>query len=217
MKVSWVFDLISPYSYLALKQLPLLPAGTELKLVPVLFAGLLNHHGQVGPAEITSKRRFTYRFIVWRARKMGVPLKMPPAHPFNPLSALRLVIAAGSDRRSVETAFDFVFGQGRDVADPAVLVDLARELGVADVQAALNDPDVKQTLRSNTDWAIERGVFGVPTFVIGPELFWGHDALEMAVDYLRDPAQFNDREMSRIDTLPVGVTRPRVTPTGRSG
>jgi 2-hydroxychromene-2-carboxylate isomerase len=211
MKVSWVFDLISPYSYLGLKQLPLLPDGTELELVPVLFAGLLNHHGQVGNAEIASKRRFTYRFVVWRARKMGVPLKMPPAHPFNPLSALRLVIAAGSGLKAVETAFDFVFGQGRDVADPAVLADLARELGVADLQAALNDPGVKQTLRNNTDWAIERGVFGVPTFVIGTELFWGHDALGMAVDYLRDPAGFNDREMSRIDTLPVGVTRPRVT------
>jgi 2-hydroxychromene-2-carboxylate isomerase len=210
MKISWVFDLISPYSYLGLKQLPLLPAGTQLELVPVLFAGLLNHHGQVGNAEIASKRRFTYRFVLWRARKMGVPLKMPPAHPFNPLSALRLVIAAGSDRRPVETAFDFVFGQGRDVADPAVLADLARELGVADVQAALNDPAVKQTLRTNTEWAIERGVFGVPTFVIGAELFWGHDALDMAVDYLRDPAGFNDREMSRIDDLPVGVIRPRV-------
>jgi 2-hydroxychromene-2-carboxylate isomerase len=211
VKISWVFDLISPYSYLGLKQLPLLPAGTQLELVPVLFAGLLNHHGQVGNAEIASKRRFTYRFIVWRARKLGVPLKMPPAHPFNPLSALRLVIAAGSDRRSVETAFDFVFGQGRDVADPAVLADLARELGVGDVEAALNDPDVKQTLRNNTDWAIGRGVFGVPTFVIGDELFWGHDALAMVVDYLRDPVGFNDREMSRIDDLPVGVTRARVT------
>jgi len=211
MKISWVFDLISPYSYLSLKQLSLLPAGMQLELVPVLFAGLLNHHGQVGNAEIASKRRFTYRFVVWRARKMGVPLRMPPAHPFNPLSALRLVIAAGSDRRSVETAFEFVFGQGRDVADPAVLLELARELGIADMDAALNDPEVKQTLRNNTDWAIERGVFGVPTFVIGSELFWGHDALEMAVDYLRDPAGFNDREMSRIDTLPVGVTRSRVT------
>jgi 2-hydroxychromene-2-carboxylate isomerase len=211
MKICWVFDLISPYSYLSLKQLPLLPAGTQLELVPVLFAGLLNHHGHVGPAEIASKRRFTYRFIVWRARKMDVPLKMPPAHPFNPLSALRLVIAAGSDRRSVETAFDFVFGQGRDVADPAVLADLGRELGIEAVEVALNDPEVKQTLRNNTDWAIERGVFGVPTFVIGDELFWGHDAFDMAVDYLRDPARFNDREMSRIDTLPVGVTRPRVT------
>ena len=211
MKISWVFDLISPYSYLGLTQLSRLPAGTDVELVPALFGVVLNHHGQIGPAEIDSKRRFTYRFIVWRARKMGVPLKMPPAHPFNPLSALRLVIAAGSDRRSVETAFDFVFGQGRDVADSAVLVDLGRELGIGDVAVALNDPEVKRTLRNNTDRAIERGVFGVPTFVIGDELFWGHDALDMAVDYLRDPAGFNDREMSRIDTLPVGVTRPRVT------
>jgi 2-hydroxychromene-2-carboxylate isomerase len=211
MKISWVFDLISPYSYLGLKQLPLLTAGTELEFVPVLFGGLLSHHGQLGNAEIDSKRRFTYRFVVWRARKMGVILKMPPAHPFNPLSALRLVIAAGSDRRAVETAFDFVWGQGRDVADPAVLADLARALGIADLQAALNDPSVKQTLRNNTDWAIERGVFGVPTFVVGTELFWGHDAFDMAVDYMRDPARFNDAEMSRIDTLPVGVTRSRVT------
>src|SRR5882724_9539518 len=63
MKISWVFDLISPYSYLGLKQLPLLTAGTELELVPVLFGGLLSHHGQLGNAEIDSKRRFTYRFV----------------------------------------------------------------------------------------------------------------------------------------------------------
>jgi 2-hydroxychromene-2-carboxylate isomerase len=211
MKISWVFDLISPYAYLGLNQLPLLPAGTEIELVPVLLAGLLNHHGQIGPAEIDSKRRFTYRFVVWRARKMGVSLKMPPAHPFNPLSALRLVIAAGSDRRSVQTAFDFVFGQGRDVSDPAVLADLARELGLPDLESALNDPGVKQTLRKNTDWAIERGVFGVPTFVVGKELFWGHDAFDMVVDYLRDPGQFSDAQMTRIDDLPVGVVRPRRT------
>jgi 2-hydroxychromene-2-carboxylate isomerase len=211
MKVSWVFDLISPYSYLSLPQLTALPDGVEVELVPVLFAGLLNHHGQVGPAEIAPKRRFTYRFVVWRARKMGVPLKMPPTHPFNPLSALRLVIAAGSTPQAVQTAFDFVFRYGRDVSDPAVLTNLAGELGIADVEAALADPNVKQTLRSNTDWAIGRNVFGVPSFVVGDEVFWGHDAFEMVLDYLRDPAQFNDAEMRRIDALPVGVTRSRVT------
>jgi 2-hydroxychromene-2-carboxylate isomerase len=210
MKVSWVFDVISPFAYLGLWQLSGLPAGTEIEFVPVLFAGLLNHHGQMGPAEIASKRRFTYRFAVWRGRRMGVPLTMPPAHPFNPLSALRLVIAAGSDQQSVKTAFDFVYGQGRDVSDPAVLADLARELGLADMEAALSDPRVKQTLRQNTDWAIERGVFGVPTLVVGSELFWGHDAFDMAVDYLRDPDQFNDAQMKRVDALPTGATRPRV-------
>jgi 2-hydroxychromene-2-carboxylate isomerase len=209
MKIIWAFDVISPFSYLSLKQLPLLPAGTEVQLLPVLLAGLLNHHGQVGPAEIDSKRRFTYRFVVWRARKMGIPLKMPPAHPFNPLQAMRLIVAAGSDRRSVETAFDFVFRQGRDVSDPAVLADLARALNLTDVAATLSDPAVKQRLRQNTDWAIERGVFGVPTFIVGTELYWGHDAFDMVVDYLRDPTQFDDAEMNRIDHLPVGVVRPR--------
>jgi 2-hydroxychromene-2-carboxylate isomerase len=207
MKIFWVFDIISPFAYLSLKQLPRLPAGTEVQFVPVLFAGLLNHHGQVGPAEIDSKRRFTYRFVIWRARKMGVPMKMPPAHPFNPLHALRLIIAAGSALRSVETAFDFVFGQGRDVSDPAVLADLARQLGLPDVQAALHDPTVKERLRGNTDWAISKGVFGVPTFIAGDELFWGHDAFDMVTDYLREPALFSDPEMTRIDQLPVGVVR----------
>ena len=209
MKVSWVFDVISPYAYLGLQQLPRLPAGTQLELVPVLFAGLLNHYGQLGPAEIAPKRRFTYRFVVWRARKLGVPLKVPPAHPFNPLAALRLILAAGADMRAVRTAFDFVWGRGRDVSDLSVLADLARELGITDMQAALNDADVKQALRRNTEWAAERGVFGVPTFVIGKESFWGQDAFEMALDYLRDPAQFEDEEMTRIDHLPVGVTRER--------
>ena len=212
MKISWVFDLISPFSYLSLQQLPQVPAGTEIELVPVLLGGLLNHHGQLGPAEIAPKRRFTYRFVVWRARKLGIPLTLPPIHPFNPLSALRLVIAAGSDRRAVQTAFDFVFRLGRDVSDPLVLADLARELGLASMEAALNDPAVKQRLRSNTEWAIDRGVFGVPAFVVGNEQFWGHDAFEMALDYARDPDQFNDAEMVRIDSIPSGITRSRGTP-----
>jgi 2-hydroxychromene-2-carboxylate isomerase len=209
MKVSWVFDVISPYAYLSLQQLPRLPAGTELELVPVLFAGLLNHYGQLGPAEIAPKRRFTYRFVVWRARKSGVQLKVPPAHPFNPLSALRLIIAAGADMRAVRTGFDFVWARGLDVSDQSVLADLARELGIADMQAALDDPNVKQTLRRNTEWAAERGVFGVPSFVIGSETIWGQDAFEMVLDYLRDPAQFDDEEMRRIDHLPVGISRER--------
>jgi 2-hydroxychromene-2-carboxylate isomerase len=84
VKISWVFDVISPFAYLGLKQLPQLPHDVEIEFIPVLFAGLLNHHGQIGNAEIPSKRRFTYRFALWRARKLGVPLRMPPAHPFNP-------------------------------------------------------------------------------------------------------------------------------------
>lgn len=207
MKVSWVFDVISPFAYLGLKQLPLLPEDVEIDFVPVLFAGLLGHFGQIGNAEIDSKRRFTYRFALWRARKLGVPMRLPPAHPFNPISALRLIIAAGNDRRAVETVFDAVFMDGRDLADASVLADVAHQLNIVDPQRSINDPQIKQRLRSNTDWAIQRGVFGVPTFVIGDDTFWGHDAFDMVLDYLRNPAVFQDEEMRKIDTLPVGVVR----------
>ena len=70
VRVSWVFDVISPFAYLAFPQLSRLPAHVSVGFVPVLFAGLLQHFGQLGPAEIPSKRRFTYRFVLWRARQL---------------------------------------------------------------------------------------------------------------------------------------------------
>ena len=207
MKVSWVFDVVSPFSYLSLKQLPRLAQYAEIEYVPVLFAGLLNHHGQIGNAEIESKRRFTYRFALWRARELGIPMCMPPAHPFNPLPGLRLIIAAGGTQSAVESVFDAAFMHGLDLGSTSVISELALELGIADAVHALEEPSIKQSLRDHTDWAIARGVFGVPTFVVGNELFWGHDSLEMVIDYLLDPGKFSDAEMQRIDRLPVGATR----------
>jgi len=211
VKLSWVFDVISPFSYLSLKEFYRLPASIEVEYVPVLFAGLLNHYGQLGPAEMESKRQFTGRFVLWRARALGIPMRFPPAHPFNPLNALRLIIAAGRTRRAVDTVFDAIFLHGRDVADAAVIADLAHKLNVADPDATLSDPAVKQKLRANTEWAIGRGVFGVPTFVVDDEIFWGHDALDMVLDFLRDPKAFDDPEMQRIKSLPVGVRRAQKT------
>ena len=211
VRVSWVFDVISPFSYLAFQRLKELPGGVELEVVPVLLAALLDHFGQRGPAEIPSKRRFTYRFVLWRARRLGLPLRMPPAHPFNPLAALRLIIAAGSDSRAAGTVLRAVFGEGRDVTDRAVIADLAAQLGVADPQAVLADPAIKQRLRDNTQWACSRGVFGVPTLVIGEELFWGHDAVDMALDYLEKPQAFADDDMRVIDTLPIAAARIKTT------
>jgi 2-hydroxychromene-2-carboxylate isomerase len=209
VKLSWVFDVISPFAYLSLKALSRLAPHVEVEFVPVLFAGLLNHFGQIGNAEIEAKRQFTYRFVLWRAKALGIPMCMPAAHPFNPLHALRLIVAAGSNRQAVETVFNAVFLHGRDVTDPGTIADLARHLNVAAPEQVLNDTAVKQKLRANTDWAIARGVFGVPTFVIGDQIFWGHDTLDMVNDYLRDPTQFEDTEKRRIRTLPVGVVRPQ--------
>lgn len=206
-QVSWVFDVISPFAYLQLRQLGTLPKEVRIELVPVLFAGILNHYGQLGPAEIAPKRRFTYRFTLWRAAKMGIPMRYPPAHPFNPLAALRLIIAAGITRHAVERVFGAVFAEGRDVSAPEVIASLAADLGIADPKAALAAPEVKQRLHDNTRWAIERGVFGVPTLIIDNESFWGHDAFDMALDYLRDPQMFASTAMQAIDSLPASASR----------
>jgi len=208
-RVVWVYDVISPFAYLSLPRLKEFSGRVTLEPRPVLFAALLDHFGQRGPAEISTKRRFTYRFALWRARRLKLPMRLPPAHPFNPLAALRLIIAAGSDLRAAETVLTAAFRDGRDLGDPKVIEALAHELGVTDPQVQLADPAVKARLRANTDWAIARGIFGVPTFVIGEEFFWGHDAIDMALDYLKDPDSFADEAMRAIESLPMGAERRR--------
>jgi len=89
----WYFDFISPYAYLQAARLDELAKHANIRARPVLFAGLLNHHGQLGPAEIAPKRKFVFRQSLWTAKHQGIPMKLPPAHPFKPLPPLRLAIA----------------------------------------------------------------------------------------------------------------------------
>jgi 2-hydroxychromene-2-carboxylate isomerase len=136
-------------------------------------------------------------------------MRFPPAHPFNPLAALRLIIAAGNDLRAAAVVLNAVFRDGRDVSAPEVIADLARELAVQDPQAAIADPAVKARLRDNTEWAMAHGVFGVPTLVVGAEIFWGQDGLDMGLDYLAHPEAFDDPLMRGADTIPMGVSRKK--------
>jgi 2-hydroxychromene-2-carboxylate isomerase len=96
-RISFYFDFISPYAYLAFEHLPEALKGISYSAGyhPVLFAGLLKQHGQLGPAEIAPKRDWTYRHALWLAHSMGIPMHMPASHPFNPLALLRLAIACG--------------------------------------------------------------------------------------------------------------------------
>lgn len=209
----WYFDLISPYAYLHLKQFGRLPADMSVEYVPILFAGLLSHWGQKGPAEIAPKRRYTYRQIGWLAQHLGVPFRMPPQHPFNPLAALRLLVAAEPTRNHIEIAFDMVWKEGRDLQSNDSLAELGRRFGIGNIEAALADAGIKQRLRDNTNEAIGKGIFGVPTFLVDDEtIFWGQDSLEMMLDYLRDPAIFDTPEMRNADNLPIGVSRRNATP-----
>ncbi len=203
--VTLYFDFVSPFSYLALHRLKELPADAAVRYRPVLFAGLLKHHEQKGPAEIPAKRRYTYRWCQWWARRLGIPFRFPAGHPFNPLLHLRLAIAAGSAPGAIRRIFEAVWTTGEDTADPERFAALRRELGVA--PEALEAPEVKDRLRSNTDQAAARGVFGVPVFEVAGELFWGADSVEFLCDFLADPALLAEPEMRRLDGLPVAAAR----------
>ena len=203
--VTWTFDFVSPFSYIALHRLRELPADVEIRYCPVLFAGLLNHWGQKGPAEIASKRRYTYRWCQWWAQSLGIPLRFPAGHPFNPLQHLRLCIAAGSTPEAVKRIFEAIWTTGADAADAARFALLCKELNLS--PEALSAPGVKDALRKNTDDAAARGVFGVPTLEIDGELFWGADAIGFARAFLADPAVIRNDEMRRLDGLPVAAAR----------
>jgi len=207
MPIVWYFDFISPFAWLQWPKVKALVATHAVILRPILLAGLLDHHGQKGPAEIPGKREFTYRHVLWRAREAGVPLRFPPAHPFNPLAALRLCIAAGGDIAATDAIFDWIWAQGRAGDSIEALAPVAAQLGIADPAAAVRDLSVKSRLKANFNSAIDEGVFGVPTLSLGGQLYWGEDAHDFALACLRDPALWDDAEMQRVASLPVGVDR----------
>jgi 2-hydroxychromene-2-carboxylate isomerase len=205
--MDWYFDFISPYSYLQSERMPDWPHGVTLTPKPILFAGLLAHWGQKGPAEIAAKRAFSYRQVQWLAERDGVPLRFPPRHPFNPIAVLRLAIALDCRMEAIHAIFRFIWAEGGAVDTPEGWKALAERLGVADADARIADSAVKARLRANGEEAIAKGVFGVPSLVIDDFVVWGYDSTQMALEYLREPARFKSGEMRRVTELPIGVSR----------
>lgn len=199
--IDWYFDFVSPYSYIGLHRLRELSASITYK--PVLFAGILNHWGQKGPAEIPAKRKWTYRSCIWEAQRLGIPFRFPALHPFNPLPHLRLALAADCAPEAVRRIFDFVWTTGEDAADPARFSSLCAQLGTDPSK----HPEVKDLLRKNTDQAVARGVFGVPSLVVDGEVFWGADSIEFAKAFIADSKVLRNDEMRRVDDLPAAASR----------
>jgi 2-hydroxychromene-2-carboxylate isomerase len=206
--ITFWLDFVSPYAYLAFEQLPEALKGLSYRVDyrPVLFAGFLKHHGQLGPAEIAPKRDWTYRQVLWLAHANGIPLQLPAQHPFNPLALLRLAVACGPNRYVCETIFRHVWRGGADAADAARLQALREQL---QPRRDPDSPEVKAELKANTDEAIARGLFGVPTYEVDGKLFWGFDALAPLRACLAGDPWFAEGHWEAAAALPSGVTRPR--------
>jgi len=207
--ITCYLDFISPYAYLAFEALPQHLVGVSHRMVykPVLFAAMLKHHGQLGPAEIAGKREWTYRQVLWQAKQLGVSLDMPLSHPFNPIALLRLAVASSADgepnRYVCETIFKHVWQGGAAADDAARMQTLMQQLSP---QRAVDAPDVKDQLKANTEEAIAHGVFGVPTFCVDDKVFWGLDSLPMMRAYL-DGDQWFDTAWDGAASIQQGIKR----------
>jgi len=212
---TFYFDYISPYAYLLWHRLnepnSQLSGRLDLRYRPLLFAGLLNHWGQKGPAEIEAKRVHTYRQVYRLAEQFEIPFKMPDAHPFNPLPALRLTIAAGNTPEVISSIFNSIWIRGHRPDDPAgfaaIVDDLAIEGGEAGAKEKIASSQVKRELQTNGAEALEQKVFGVPTVIVDGELFWGVDSFDMLVHFLDHPDYFRSDEMLRIHDIVPSASR----------
>ncbi len=208
--ITCYLDFISPYAWLAFEELPeaLMGLSYAVTYKPLLFAALLKHHGQLGPAEIPAKRDWTYRQVQWLAHSKGRTLDMPAAHPFNPLGLLRLAIATdpnGQPNRYVcETVFRHVWVGGLDAADTSRLSALTQRLAP---ERDPGDASVKAQLRAHAEEAITKGVFGVPAFEVDRKVFWGLDGLPMLRAYLQGDSWFDGPAWDSATTVPMGITR----------
>ena len=210
--ITFYLDFISPYAYLAFEQLPEALKGISYSASyrPVLFAGMLKHHGQLGPAEIAPKRDWTYRQVLWLAHSLNIPMQMPVCHPFNPLPLLRLAIACNTrvtgeaNRYVCENIFRHVWRGGEDAGSVERVMGLAAQMLPAH---DLQGDGVKNNLKNNTDAAIALGAFGVPAFEVDDKIFWGFDALPMLRAYLADATWFSGGDWESASKVSVGVNR----------
>jgi len=208
------FDPVSPYAWLAMRSLERLElAGLRIRFVPVLFAGLLKAHGNLGPAEVPAKRTYLFRDVMREAARRGLPVAGPPGHPFNPLAALRMCTALDDDEQRGRLALALIaacWERGEDISDAAVLRRLADGAGFdgTALLALAATPEVKQTLAAATDEAIALGIFGVPTYRLDGELFWGGDRVETLLWHL-DGGAIDEEKLAAF------LARPPLAQRGR--
>jgi 2-hydroxychromene-2-carboxylate isomerase len=183
--VTFYFDPISPYVWLCARRAieRIEAAGASVRMQPVLFAAMLNAHGTVGPAEVPAKRAYTFRDVMRQAAQLGLPFEGPPGHPFNPLLALRMCTALSDEcerRRFALALFSACWERGEKISDGGALVRIANacDLDGEALLGATQQPEIKQQLAAATEQAIKDGVFGVPTFRLDDELFWGGDRID---------------------------------------
>jgi 2-hydroxychromene-2-carboxylate isomerase len=189
--LEFLFDFGSPTTYLAYKRLPELAArtGATIDFAPILLGGIFKATGNASPAAIPAKGRWMNTDLARFARRDGVTFSHNPHFPINTLHLMRGAAGLKGDKRFmayVEAVFDAMWRDPKNLGDPAELVPVLERAGLSsdEFRALIEREDVKQRLKAATEAAVERGVFGAPTFFVGDEMFFGQDRMDFVEEAL---------------------------------
>ena len=191
--VEYYFDFGSPAAYLAATQMPALAAQTGATVLwrPMLLGGVFVATGNASPASVPAKGKYIFRDFARFAQRYGVPLKTNPFFPINTITLMRMAtgLQLRADPRFADycsAMFRAIWVDAQNMNDPATVASVL-QAGGFDAQALLAlaaEPDVKAHLKSQTEEAVARGVFGAPTFFVGEQMFWGQDRLDFVREAL---------------------------------
>jgi 2-hydroxychromene-2-carboxylate isomerase len=190
--VKFFFDVGSPTSYLAYKELPKIAEveGAAIECVPVLLGGIFQAIGNHSPMDVPAKKVWMDRDLQMWAQKRGVRFEFNPHFPINTLVLQRGAIAYRETplfHAYVDTVFDAMWADPRNLGDPAVLADTLAPIGITaqDFTQRVSEQKVKDDLKRNTEEVVRLGAFGCPTFLVNDQLFFGQDRLDFVADALR--------------------------------
>jgi 2-hydroxychromene-2-carboxylate isomerase len=192
-QIDFYFEFASPYGYLASTQIDAIGARhrREVRWLPIMLGAAFKETGARPLTQTPLKGPYLLHDVPRFARLLGVPLTLPPVMPMNSLAASRACLWVGQDnaergKRIARALFHAHWGEGRDLAAPEAVAEVAAGLGIerATLLEAIADPQIKERLKEQTQAAIERGVFGSPFIFVDGEAFWGADRLDQVERWL---------------------------------
>ena len=194
--VDFYFDFGSPAAYLAYTQLPKLVAetGATVAWKPMLLGGVFQSTGNLPPISVPAKGKYVFKDFARFAQRYGVPLNMNPHFPINTITLMRA--ATGLQMRNdarfgefMQAMFKAIWVDSKNMNDPATVGAVWQAAGfdAAAMLALCNEQSVKDQLKADTQAAVERGIFGAPTFFVGDKMFWGQDRLDFVREALVAP------------------------------
>ena len=183
------FDFISPYSFLAHKEIKKIEkkGSIKIKYKPILLGGLHNLHGIKAPAFIPAKAKHMIRDCKLIAEKNNIKFKFNSYFPIRSLNLMRGVLVAEEDNIKnyyIENIFNTIWQDGLNMNDDIIIQKVLKNLNINPKTFFLRSTSslIKDSLRNKTSDAYKKGIFGAPTFVVNNRIFWGQDRLEFALN-----------------------------------